>query len=162
MAYLLDSDVFIRAKNDHYGFKFCPAFWDWVMIEHAEGRLYSVEQVRAELMEQEDELSDWVENQAGELFVQTPPGVLKSLGKVSQWASGGRYTATAVNAFLSKADYYLVGVGLARGDTVVTHEVPAKSANKIKIPDACIELGVSFMSPFVMLRESRARFVLER
>ena len=27
MAYLLDSDVFIRAKNDHYGFDFCPAFW---------------------------------------------------------------------------------------------------------------------------------------
>ena len=27
MAYLLDSDVFIRAKNDHYGFDFCPGFW---------------------------------------------------------------------------------------------------------------------------------------
>ncbi len=30
MAYLLDSDVFIRAKRDHYGFDFCPAFWDWL------------------------------------------------------------------------------------------------------------------------------------
>ena len=29
MAYLLDADVFIRAKNLHYGFDFCPAFWDW-------------------------------------------------------------------------------------------------------------------------------------
>ena len=26
MAYLLDADVFIRAKNLHYGFDFCPAF----------------------------------------------------------------------------------------------------------------------------------------
>ena len=25
MAYLLDADVFIRAKNLHYGFDFCPA-----------------------------------------------------------------------------------------------------------------------------------------
>lgn len=24
MAYLLDSDVFIQAKNLHYGFDFCP------------------------------------------------------------------------------------------------------------------------------------------
>jgi hypothetical protein len=26
MAYLLDSNVFIQAKNLHYGFDFCPAF----------------------------------------------------------------------------------------------------------------------------------------
>ena len=31
MAYFLDSDVFIRAKNLHYGFDFCPAFWDWLV-----------------------------------------------------------------------------------------------------------------------------------
>jgi Domain of unknown function (DUF4411) len=29
MPYLLDSDVFIQAKNLHYSFDFCPAFWDW-------------------------------------------------------------------------------------------------------------------------------------
>ena len=29
MSYLLDSDVFIQAKNLHYGFDVCPAFWDW-------------------------------------------------------------------------------------------------------------------------------------
>lgn len=28
MAYLLDANVFIQAKNRHYGFDFCPAFWD--------------------------------------------------------------------------------------------------------------------------------------
>jgi hypothetical protein len=33
MAYLLDADVFIRAKNLHYGLDFCPAFWDWLMSE---------------------------------------------------------------------------------------------------------------------------------
>ena len=26
--YLLDANVFIQAKNLHYGFDFCPAFWD--------------------------------------------------------------------------------------------------------------------------------------
>jgi len=28
MAYLLDANVFIQAKNLHYGLDFCPAFWD--------------------------------------------------------------------------------------------------------------------------------------
>ena len=31
MPYLLDSNVFIQAKNCHYGFDFCPAFWDWLV-----------------------------------------------------------------------------------------------------------------------------------
>ena len=26
--YLIDTNVFIEAKNRHYGFDFCPAFWD--------------------------------------------------------------------------------------------------------------------------------------
>jgi hypothetical protein len=32
MAYLLDANVFISAKNLHYGLDFCPAFWDWLII----------------------------------------------------------------------------------------------------------------------------------
>ena len=28
-SYLLDSNLFIQAKNHRYGFDFCPAFWDW-------------------------------------------------------------------------------------------------------------------------------------
>ena len=31
MAYLLDANVFIAAKNLHYGLDFCPAFWDWLI-----------------------------------------------------------------------------------------------------------------------------------
>jgi len=34
MSYLLDSDVFIQAKNLHYGLDFCPAFWMAHRIEH--------------------------------------------------------------------------------------------------------------------------------
>ena len=43
---------------------------------------------------------------------------------------------------------------------MVTHEVPAASPKKIKVPDACIALGVECVSPFGMLRRERARFVL--
>ena len=37
MSYLLDSDVFIQAKNLHYGLDFCPAFWDWLIESNASG-----------------------------------------------------------------------------------------------------------------------------
>jgi hypothetical protein len=45
MAYLLDADVFIRAKNLHYGLDFCPAFWEWLVGENAAERLFSIEKV---------------------------------------------------------------------------------------------------------------------
>ena len=45
MAYLLDANVFIQAKNLHYGFDFCPAFWDWIDRENAAGKVYSIEKI---------------------------------------------------------------------------------------------------------------------
>jgi hypothetical protein len=38
MGYLLDANVFIAAKNLHYGLDFCPAFWDWLIEKHEAGR----------------------------------------------------------------------------------------------------------------------------
>ena len=49
MGYLLDSNVFIQAKNLHYGFDFCPAFWDWLDDSHARGTVFSIDKVRDEL-----------------------------------------------------------------------------------------------------------------
>jgi hypothetical protein len=46
MAYLLDADTFIQAKNLHYGFDFCPGFWDWIVRENAAGRVFSIGKVR--------------------------------------------------------------------------------------------------------------------
>ncbi|MDN5870816.1 MAG: DUF4411 family protein [Nitrococcus sp.] len=43
----------------------------------------------------------------------------------------------------------------------VTHEVAANWTKRIKIPNACIGLGIRFMAPYEMLRVERARFVLE-
>lgn len=43
---------------------------------------------------------------------------------------------------------------------IVTLEVIADSRTRIKIPNACIGLGVQFMTPYQMLRIEKARFVL--
>ena len=56
MAYLLDADVFIQAKNLHYGFDFCPAFWDWI-ANSGTGLVLSIEKVGDELLAGGDELA---------------------------------------------------------------------------------------------------------
>ena len=50
MAYLLDANVFIGAKNLHYGFDFCPAFWDWIIANNASGGVFSIEKVSDEVV----------------------------------------------------------------------------------------------------------------
>jgi hypothetical protein len=61
MPYLLDSNVFIEAKNRYYGLDFCPAFWEWLLHENAAGTVLSIEKVGDELEAGEDELADWAE-----------------------------------------------------------------------------------------------------
>lgn len=160
MAYLLDADVFIRAKNLHYGLDFCPAFWEWLVVENAAGRLFSIEKVGDEVQAVGDELSDWAEARGTGFFLRPDAGVFPALAAISTWAAGQRYEPAAVNAFLQVADYYLVAHARAGDHTVVTHEIPSASIRKIKIPDACISLGIKCMTPYEMLRRERARFVL--
>jgi hypothetical protein len=160
MAYLLDANVFISAKNLHYGLDFCPAFWEWLIQANADGAVFSVEKVGDEVQAVADELSEWAAALPEGFFVPPDAASFPSLAAVSAWATGQRYEASAVSTFLQVADYYLVAQAHAGKNTVVTHEVPSASTRKIKIPDACIGLGIKFVTPYQMLRLERARFVL--
>ncbi len=160
MAYLLDANVFIQAKNLYYGLDFCPAFWEWLIARNAAGLVFSIERVGDEVEAGGDELATWAANRGPGFFVKPDAAMLPALGKVSAWATGQHYEPAAVNTFLQVADYYLVAQSLAHGHTVVTHEIAATSTKRIKIPDAFIGLGIKCMTAFEMLRRERARFVL--
>lgn len=160
MAYLLDANVFIAAKNLHYGLDFCPAFWDWLVAQNGTGRVFSIEKVGDEVQAVADELSAWAAARGERFFLKPDAKAVPSLAAVSNWATSQKYAMSAISTFLQVADYYLVAHAHGGSHTVVTHEVPAASPRKIKIPDACIGLGIKCMTPFEMLRRERARFVL--
>jgi hypothetical protein len=160
MSYLLDSDVFIQAKNLHYGLDFCPAFWDWLTVSNQAGVVFSTEKVGDEILAGADELANWASSRGAGFFLKPDTAILSTLGKVSSWATSQNYEPAAVNTFLQVADFYLVAHALAHGHIVVTHEVAAASTKKIKIPNACIGVGVKCVSPYEMLRSEKAKFVL--
>jgi hypothetical protein len=160
MSYLLDSDVFIQAKNLHYGFDFCPAFWDWIDEQRQSANVLSIDRVRDELIAGDDDLAAWAQARGDDFFVKPDSAVLASLRSASAWANTAGYEPAGVNIFLNAADYYLVAHAHAGDHIVVTHEVPSPSTKKIKIPDACIGLSVKCISPYTMLRSEHARFVL--
>ena len=159
MAYLLDANVFIQAKNLHYGFDFCPGFWDWLVAANADGTVFSTERVGDELLAGNDALADWARERGDAFFLKPDARVVPALGQVSTWATSQAYEQVAVSTFLQVADYWLVSHALALGYSVVTHEVPASSTKKVKIPNACLGLGISHLGPFDLLRRERVRLV---
>lgn len=161
MAYLLDTNVFIAARNLHYGLDFCPAFWDWLIRENQAGRVFSISRVGDELTGGDDELSAWATDRGEGFFVQPDAATLPALGEIAQWVNQQpQYTQAAKNTFLQVADYYLVAQAMAGKHTVITHEKPENSRTTVKIPNVCLAVNVRYLNPFEMLRRERARFVL--
>ena len=160
MAYLLDADVFIRAKNLHYGFDFCPGFWDWLIQANQRGLVFSIEKVGDEIDAGDDDLSVWARERGPEFFLRPTSDLPVALGIVSRWATSQDYQPTAIDTFLGIADFYLISQAIAGGYDIVSHEIPSDSAKRIKIPNVFMGLGVKCLTPFEMLRRERARFVV--
>ena len=159
-TYLLDSNVFIQAKNLHYGLDFCPAFWQWLDEAHAAGTVYSSDSVRTELIAGNDDLLAWVQQRSSTFFISPSAATVPSLQATSSWADGPGYEPAAVSTLLQLADCYLVAQAMQLQFTVVTHEVVANTTRRIKIPNACLGMNVRYVTPFAMLRAEKARFVL--
>jgi hypothetical protein len=159
VTWLLDTNIFIAAAHREYGFDFCPAFWDWLIEANAAGKVHSLDKVLAELPPG-DEVGDWAAARSKGFFLPLQPSDGPSLAHVANWARSGEFTAAAATEFLGIADSQLVAVAHARALTVVTHEVPSNSKQRIKVPTACVGLSVAYASPYQMLRKERARFVL--
>ena len=109
MLYLLDTNVFIQAKNLHYGMDFCPAFWDWIVDQNGKGRVHSIEKVGDELAAGQDQLSVWAAARSEEFFLPPDASMLKTLGTVSGWVNSQKqFRPEAKNLFFQGADYYLI------------------------------------------------------
>ena len=160
MAYLLDSDILIQAKNAHYGFDICPGFWAWIERQYQAGKAFSVEKVLDELSAGNDDLAKWAEDQPVGFFLPVDQAVMVAMSKVSSWVVAQNYESAAVTTFFAAADYFLIATALAHSHTVVTSEVPGTSLKKIKIPNVCDGLRILHANTFKMLRNEGAQFVL--
>jgi hypothetical protein len=160
MAWLLDTNVFVSAKRDHYGFEFCPGFWEWLDRANAAGTVASVEAVYDELVDYGDQLSDWAKDRRG-FFLPVTADEIGAVQAVNRWAIEADYDAAAKTEFSAAADSFLLAQALAGGHAVITHEVIRDTRKKIQIPNAAAQLGVPCHLPWHMLRAEQPQFVLE-
>ncbi len=160
MAYLIDADVFIRAKNEHYGFELCPGFWDWLERMHASDVAHSVDAVYTELTAGDDDLARWAADHRS-FFLPLTAAELAAVAALNRWANDStHYEPSAKAEFARSADSFLIGHALAGGHVVVTHETVNDSRRRIKIPNAAAAHNVRVVNPFQMLKAEGAQFVL--
>ena len=160
--YILDTNVFIQAKNFYYGFDIVPAFWDWLDEEFENGVIVSIKPVYDELVAGKDELADWAKDRKDDGWFIPVDDVDTQIkfAEISQWTVTSDFKEPAKKEFLKVADSLLVAKARERGATIVTHEslYDPKIKKKIKIPNVCEEFGIPYMSTFELMRELGARF----
>ncbi len=164
--YIVDSDVFITAKNRYYAFDICPGFWRSLLNHHDKGRIFSIDRVRNELLvgRKSEDLVQWVSNQLpGSFFLEVDSeDVASAYTEIMMWAQRHpQYFDYAKAKFATGADGWLVAYAKVHGVIVVTNEQPAPESKKeIKLPDVCSQFSVSYKDTFFMLRDLGVQFDL--
>lgn len=159
--FLLDSNVFIEAKNRYYAFDICPGFWTWMDHVVTGGDVYSIDRVRDELIGGNDDLATWVKARRGEQWFLdvSDDRTQQAFRQVVASVNAGNYKPHAKQHFLSGADPWLVAKAAVTGASVVTHEVfNAESRKKVPLPNVCQDFGVPFCDTYALLRGKACSF----
>jgi hypothetical protein len=156
-VYVLDSDVFMTAARSYYAFDLVPTFWRVLVGEASNGRLLSIDRVKAEIDRGNDRLRQWANNDFARWFEPTNRDkILRQYGLIMRWASSHglfKDAAKAEFADAENADPWLVAYAKVTNRTVVTNEqYSPDSRRKIKIPNVCTAFGVDYVDTFQMLR----------
>lgn len=160
VVYVIDSNFFIQAHRVNYPLDIAFSFWNKVKQLADEGKIISIDKVKNEIYDKNDALEAWcVANLPVDFFKDTSE-IMGSYGIVSAWAvsRNSHYMPNALNEFLDadEADAFLVAYALADPNkrVVVTQEIsePNKK-NKVKIPEACIALNVTYLNTIEMFRQ---------
>jgi hypothetical protein len=137
-----DTSAFINGQRDLFRPTTFGPLWDTIakMIEAQE--ILAVDEVKWEIRRKDDDVAKWVRAQRG-LFVPLEHDIQKATKEVL--TACPRLMAQH-GANRNSADPFVVGFALARAGTVVTQETPANSSRRPRIPDACIAVGVPWMT----------------
>lgn len=158
--YIVDSNFFIQAHRANYPLDIATGFWNKVKKLANRGIIISIDKVKDELYDKNDELETWCKDNLPNDFFKDSSVVISEYTQVIAWATSqnGHYMPNALNEFLDseEADAFLVAFGLSdiENHIIVTQEVsqPARR-NKIKIPEPCNALNVNYVNTIEMFRQ---------
>lgn len=164
-VYIVDSNFFIQAHRDTYPLDIAHSYWNKVrQLAHA-GKIISIDKVKDELYDKNDELEAWCKANLPDDFFKDTTEIIPEYQQVIAWAATrmNHYLPKAFNEFLAadEADAFIVAYALAdpAERIIVTQEVSnPQRKNKIKIPEPCQALHVRYIRSMELFRELRVTF----
>ena len=153
MPYLLDTNIFIRCKNEMPMDVF-QGFWKRLAELAQKGQIFSSIKVKEEIDRGNDELEQWCNDNLPKGFF-LPFNAHAEYATLMTWADNCAVFSTAAKKeFATVADAFLVATAAAHNMKVVTFETSDPNCKKrVKVPDACIALGVEYCSLIDVLHE---------
>ncbi len=159
-VYVVDTNFFIQAHRATYPLDVASGFWNKVKQLASEGKIISIDKVKHEIYQNDDALKDWCLTNLPQDFFKPTDGIMNAYAKVAIWTSSKSnfYKESAIEEFLAadEADAFLIAFALndLTQYIIVTQEISQSGRrNKIKIPDPCIEIGISFVNVIDMFRQ---------
>lgn len=155
--FLIDTNVFIQAKNFHYKFCFCKGFWDLILDLHEKQILYSIKSVFDELTDNNnDELAIWINNNIPESFWLNHYQAYHTYSKIINWANNQNFTSKAIQEFAreEKADAWLVAYAVEHDFSIISQEKSNPlSKKKIYLADVSREFTIPYFTIYEFLTE---------
>ncbi len=153
----MDTDSFIRAKNEAYGFDIAPGFWKVIDQKVIEGIIASSTLVYHELVDEgTDDLAEWArQRETSGLFIEPNEAVQVQFKLIADYVNG-HYKPHKAQDFLAHADPWIIAHAKVGGGKVVTFECradPNSSSPKVKIPDVRDYFDVDCIDLWKLLRK---------
>jgi hypothetical protein len=83
--FLLDSNFFIEAYRTSYPFDVVPSFWMKVKELAEQRKIISIDKVKKELLQNKDELSDWIIDNLPEDFFKDTSSEMTNYATLIGW-----------------------------------------------------------------------------
>ena len=159
--YCLDTNVLIQAWQKYYSPKICPSYWDLLDSLGIQNKIFMPEMVYDEIVKTDDDLSRWLKSSKIPIK-KIDEQVTKCLKDIYSADPNHKYLVDNTKA-RSLADPWVIAHALRENAVVVTKEekVTALNSTKIKIPNVCEKMNVSWINDFQLIEELGIKFKCE-
>jgi hypothetical protein len=166
MLYLIDSNILIHPNRTTHPFDIHPTFWDKMSIILNRNDVFSIDKVKSEIYNHQDELTEWCQVNIPSGFWNSTAISIPEYAEIQNWAQSKDYNERALADFArhTNADPFLVAYALYKKRnyldiTIVTQEISSPESKRvIKLPDICIGFEIKYLDINDFFREINARF----
>lgn len=159
--YCLDANVLIQAWQKYYSPKICPDYWGLLDYLGTQNIVFIPEMVYDEIVRTDDDLSKWLKSSKIPIK-KIDEQVTKCLKDIYSADPNHKFLVDNTKA-RSLADPWVIAHALRENAVVVTKEEKVTTLNsmKIKIPNVCDKMNVSWINDFQLVEELGIKFKCE-